>query len=85
MRLALIPCEILECTTSQKYVMNHFTFQHRSRQQKQSHLELFAQRDSKNREQILDRTLEENQSGGNFFTLIIEQKPSTIYMNYYMQ
>ena len=55
-------------------VPSHVTFQPRSQQQKQSRLDLFAQRDSKNREEILDRTLEENHSSGNFSTLIIEKK-----------
>ena len=65
--------------------MSHVKFHPRSRQQKQSHLVLFAQRDIKNKEERLDRTLEENHSNGKFSTLIIEQKPTIIYKNYYMK
>ena len=68
-----------------KKVLRHVTFHPIYRWKKQSHLELFEQRDNKNREEIFDITLEENHSSGKFSTLIIKKKPSTIYRNYYMQ
>ena len=63
-----------------KKKLSHVHIHPKSQEQKQSHLELFAQRNNKSRGEIFDRTLEENHSIGKFSTMILFINMSKIYI-----